>query len=71
VSAPGFPPGHFEPVWLSDRPDLADVVFVRDPRPVWHSERFFRTMIPRLRAQGVVVLVDVDAPYVPWGSPNA
>jgi hypothetical protein len=71
VSAHGFPTGHFEPVWRTDRPDVADVVFVRDQRPRWLNETFFRTMIPRLRAQGVCVLIDVDAPYVPWGSPNA
>jgi hypothetical protein len=71
VSAPGFPPGQFEPEWRDRRVHVANVLFVRDPSPRWLGETFFRTMAPRWRAAGVNVMVDADAPYVPWGSPNA
>jgi hypothetical protein len=50
---------------------VANVLFVGDRAPRCLNETFFRTMAPRWRAAGVNVMVDVDAPYVPWGSPNA
>jgi hypothetical protein len=63
----GFPRGHFELVWRDGEWREATVVFVRDPRPRALNERFFAAAIPRWRARGAVVDIDVDASYTPWG----